>query len=241
MRFKAAAFILLTFSLPLGAAMKTWDGSLNGNWASALNWTPFGAPVAGDDLVFPAGAMTFTMTSFTADFNSITFSGAGYTVNGSGFGLTNGISVTHTSGTTTINVPVTLNQSEIFDVQAAAAALVLSDIVLGANLVEFSGAGETRVGGVISGSGRMLKAESGKLTLSGTSTYSGPTLVSSGTVLLQNGAALGSASGATTVNAGAALALDGGITVAENVTLNGSGTFGEGALVGVGGPNTWTG
>src|SRR3989442_14168763 len=60
-------------------AVKTWTGTVgNGNWGTAGNWAPAGAPVNGDDLVFPAGApfLNNTNTFSGRTFNSISFNGA---------------------------------------------------------------------------------------------------------------------------------------------------------------------
>ena len=98
---------------------------------------------------------------------------------------------------------------------------------------------------MISGTGTTLtKTDSGTVTLGGTSanTYTGTTTVNAGVMNIQNNTALGTATLGTTVNAGAALEVQGGLTaVAENITLNGTGVGGNGALRNVAGANTLTG
>lgn len=95
---------------------------------------------------------------------------------------------------------------------------------------------------VISGTGSVVKLGTGTLTLSGASTYDGTTTVSAGTLLVTNGAALGSAVGGTTVANGAALHLSGGITVTgETLNLTGQGISSLGALRNMSGNNTWAG
>src|SRR6266446_2609193 len=56
--------------------------------------------------------------------------------------------------------------------------------------------------GVIDGSGALLKAGAGTLSLTGVNTYSGGTTVSAGTLQLSGSGTLGSTSGALTVNGG---------------------------------------
>ena len=57
--FAIALLILMTFAPRAGAAAKVWDGSSNGNWGTAANWSGGTAPNAGDDLVFPHGVGGF--------------------------------------------------------------------------------------------------------------------------------------------------------------------------------------
>ncbi|OQB80125.1 MAG: tRNA nuclease WapA precursor [Planctomycetes bacterium ADurb.Bin126] len=92
------------------------------------------------------------------------------------------------------------------------------------------------------GNGALTKIGSGVLTLSGSNTYSGVTTVSAGTLGIQHANALGDTASGTTVSDGAALEIQGGITTAaEPLTINGSGTSGEGALRNVSGDNTYSG
>ena len=99
----------------------------------------------------------------------------------------------------------------------------------------------TTYAGSISGTGNLVKAGSGTLTLSGASTFSGSTTINSGVVNVQNGTTLGGA-GAVTVNNGTALELQGGVSVSgQPATINGTGIGGIGALRNVSGNNTWGG
>ncbi|MDT8887788.1 autotransporter-associated beta strand repeat-containing protein [Aquirufa sp. LEPPI-3A] len=87
----------------------------------------------------------------------------------------------------------------------------------------------------------LTKNGSGILTLSNANTYSGPTLLNAGGILATNNTALGDAIGATTVASGAVLQLQGGIQVAENVTITGTGISSLGALISKSGDNVWQG
>lgn len=101
--------------------------------------------------------------------------------------------------------------------------------------------------GIISGPGSLTKIAtgavnaSGTLTLMGANTYSGETLVNSGTLLLGNNQALGSTAAGTTVAASAILRLMNGVTVTgETLTLNGGGDN-NGNLQVLSGTATWAG
>lgn len=99
----------------------------------------------------------------------------------------------------------------------------------------------TELAGVVSGGGNLNKAGSGTFALSGSNVYTGATTVNAGTLEAKNAAALGTTGGGTTVSSGAALAVQGGITLAETLTLSGSGISSTGALVNISGINTLSG
>ena len=96
--------------------------------------------------------------------------------------------------------------------------------------------------GTVSGAFGITKAGSGKLVLSGLNTYSGITTVSAGILNIQNAQGTGTTAGGVTVASGAALELEGNITVgAEALTLNNNGISSAGALRNISGNNTWGG
>ncbi len=80
------------------------------------------------------------------------------------------------------------------------------------------------------------KTGAGRLTLSAANTYTGATIVNSGTLAIRHNSALGTTAGGTTVNRPATLELDGdGLNVGEALTLSG------GRLANPSGNNTWSG
>jgi len=103
-RIIAGVFVFLGLTLSGGAATKTWTGfSLNGdgNWSVGANWSPVGVPVAGDALVFPAGALKLSNTNnLAADtaFGNITLSDA-YAIYGNRITITGLVTANHLAGT----------------------------------------------------------------------------------------------------------------------------------------------
>lgn len=110
-----------------------------------------------------------------------------------------------------------------------------------------SGTGVVTMSGVISaGSGQrdyaITKTGTSTFSLTGANTYGGLTTINAGVLNIRNGAALGSTAAGTTVASGAALQIQGGITVgAEALTLNGSGIASDGAFRNISGNNSFGG
>ena len=93
------------------------------------------------------------------------------------------------------------------------------------------------INGAISGTA-LTKSGDGTLVLGGANTYTGLTTVGAGTLSIANSLGLGTVAGGTTVTAGAALELQGGVNIGgEALTLNGAGISGGGALRNLSGNN----
>jgi autotransporter-associated beta strand protein len=149
---------MVTFTTPT----HIWDGGGADNlWSTPENWTGDMAPIAGDSLVFPTGAAQLeNVNDFDPGtvFVSIAFEGAGYHLSGNAIGLSAGI-VDESSGTINIvAVDIDLHNSDL-------------TIEVGQSL---------RIEGGIGGAGGVIKTGEGVLTLSGTNTYSGDTVVVAG-------------------------------------------------------------
>lgn len=80
-------------------------------------------------------------------------------------------------------------------------------------------------GAAIAGSGSLEKTGTGVVTFNNSNTYSGPTTIGGGLILVSANAAFGSASGGTTLASGSSLGLTGGVSysTAEPLTVNGNG------------------
>ncbi|MBB3594213.1 outer membrane autotransporter protein [Rhizobium sp. BK529] len=102
-------------------------------------------------------------------------------------------------------------------------------------------------GSIVRGSGRtnvvgVTKVGTGTQIFSGANSYTGVTNVNAGVLNIRNSSALGSTVAGTNVASGAALQIEGGITVgAEALTLNGTGIANDGALRNISGVNSYGG
>jgi len=173
------------------ATLRTWTG---GHPPTALssptNWAGNVAPVAGDDLLFPAGPKRKSIRNNYPNgttFNSLNFSGSNYNLRKNSLTLTGGINTSNSTGSNQISIPLQLNGAQAFTSTSVGSTLNLNGpINLNVNLLTFAGAGKTFAKGVISDSGALTKDGSGTLTLSANNSYSGVTTVAAG-LLLVNG------------------------------------------------------
>jgi len=137
----------------------------------------------------------------------------------------------------------------------AGTSLILGDVANGATL-RYTGGGTTStdravtlnagggtiemtessttltLSGPVSGPGTLTTKGSGVMILSGANTYTGATTVGTGTLLRTSSAtALGSGTAAVTVQDGATLDINGQNVSGKFVTISGTGTTGQGALI----------
>ena len=103
-----------------------------------------------------------------------------------------------------------------------------SDQTVGGTIVDYIGAGGTNPNGGTNAANQggklaLAKSGSGTLTLSNANTYSGGTVLNTGTLVVGNDNALGS--GDLTMAAGTALSFQGSRTIANNIGLTGDPTF----------------
>lgn len=193
-------------------------GTLNNNSTSGTNFGG-GLTVSGGTVNNAGGVIGNTLvTSGTLNLNSGSNLGSAFlTVNG---------------GTVNVNTDQTVG--------TIAGTGGTIDIDAGKTLT-FGGSLDKSFAGVVTGDGGLTKQGTGTFTLSGANSYKGLTTIKAGTLQVSNASGLGTTDAGTTVNSGATLALSGGITVAEAITLNGTGVGGNGALRNVSGLNTLTG
>lgn len=142
-----------------------------------------------------------------------------------------------------IGVDILMNQRLDVNNNITPTFAISGNIDNGGNALGLKGFGTTSVSGAISGAGALEKTDSGTVILSGANTYAGLTTVTGGVLRIDSAAALGSTAAGTTVSSGGTLALGGaGATfAAEALTINGTGSAGQGALLNASGNNTLAG
>ena len=162
------------------SAVKTWDGGgADNNWTTAANWTNDVAPVANDDLVFPATAAQFTINNnffILTTFRSLTFEGGSYTVGGNPFRLTGGLIVG--GGVQAINTSISTSGAQTFSA-ANASLTTLAVLSVGSGGLTIDGDGSLGIG-LISGSGAIIKNGLGAALLAAATGYSGAITLNDG-------------------------------------------------------------
>ena len=184
---------LLGLALPAMGAAKLWTGNINGNFNTAGNWSPSGAPSVGDDLIFqpPPVSQLLVTNNFSPNraFNSITFQGSNYFVRGNAMLLTSGIISVNVVGTNHIDADVEVRGSQSWEAQGPLAVLDINgDVNLNTNtLTVRANTGDLFLSGVLSGTGNLVKTNVGTLRMDGLghNTYSGFTRFDGGVLELE--------------------------------------------------------
>lgn len=121
----------------------------------------------------------------------------------------------------------------VFDDSAATFAVTVQTPSVTPASVVFSNASQayTLSGGAIAGAATVVKRGTGVTTLAAANSYTGETLIQTGTLRVGNAAALGTVAGGTTVTNNGTLDENGLNLGAEVVTISGAGAGGQGAVV----------
>ncbi|MDH5265832.1 MAG: IPTL-CTERM sorting domain-containing protein, partial [Betaproteobacteria bacterium] len=198
----------ITLSAPLPVAT-TWSGAgTNDNWSTGANWIGGAPPASGNAtfVTFPAASARFgpaVDAPWTINRMDIA-SATAYAMTGSAITFAGASPQLNASGGAhSIANPLTLS-----------AALAVSNA---ANLT---------LSGAIGGAAGLAKSGAGRLTLSGTSTFTGGTTVNAGTLLVN-----GTIPGPVVVNGGATLGGTG--TIGGPLTINAGGTLAAGLSPGI--------
>jgi fibronectin-binding autotransporter adhesin len=186
--------------------------------------------------------MTYSGTGTLQLLAAVTYTGATTITSGTCIlGATNGLS---TSSAITVNGTLDVNGfSQTFANLTGATGTITTSMVGSFTLTLTNSSSGTYNGVIDEGSAtfEIIKTGTAALTLGGANAYSGLTTVSAGTIIVTHSSALGNLTGATTVASGAVLSISGGITLADNITLAGTGISSGGALINASGVNTITG
>src|ERR1700752_1990407 len=236
---------------------RTWDGGgTTNNWTEGANWSGDVAPGPGDALVFPAGAARLNNNNdFPAGttFTSIAFSGASYTLTGNAISLIAGISDSVASPANSIQFgSIKLLDNQTFTKVGPAALAFTSPIDTNGKTLTVDGGAQKSLRGNITGTGGLIINGTGLVdtTLSGTNSFSGPTVINSGSFFLAcdqpnsdvqltggeiDGANLTGSIKSLVATGGVIQIFDiGHLTVNGNTTLNSSVTFKPRMIVSIG-------
>lgn len=192
-------FVTLTVANS-GAVQTFWNLNADGNWGTGANWNTAAVPnTTGAFAGFGGGG-----TEITAD-RTITVNGS-FTVGTLAFnGAANGKSYTLAAGGGA-NLTLNNNLSGAFITDTSGSHTIQSPITLtgnGATITVTNAADTLTISGVISGLGNpLVKGGAGTLVLSGSNTHLNGTTINGGTVVINSDSSLGDLANTTTVNAG---------------------------------------
>jgi len=191
------------------ATTRIWLGNTS-LWSNAGNWSPGGVPQNGDSLSFPAGNQ-FTVFSMNNDLASlsvdgITFTGAGYTLNGNALTLNQGITDNHSGALNRVNCALQFtsgggrfNSIDVGQLEIGGTTTLANnqDLIVTPLVTNLT------VSGVIQGNGGLVKRGDGALFLRGNSanTYTGATRVEGGWLHLAKPSGARAISAAVTIDA----------------------------------------
>jgi len=189
--FGVLIFLQSICSMPVGAAVKNWTGSVSGYWSVAGNWSDGIAPASGDTLQFLNGPTRLLVTNDISNLHltSVQFYARDYVVRGKALTITTGLGL-QVSGVATVQLGVTNAGNVLIASGDAAGVLILSSNLVvssAANTATFNTVGRINQAGVLSGNGNVIKRGAGVLSMEGTSTntYWGSTTVNEGTLELR--------------------------------------------------------
>jgi hypothetical protein len=114
---RSIAVLSIVVAWPAAATTRTWTGSVGSSWSSPLNWKE-GAPLPGDDLVFPAVAASGSATSENdfppgTPFDSVSFTAA-HLARGNEISIRRGLSTE--GGPVTLALPIRLVSAQTWKI-----------------------------------------------------------------------------------------------------------------------------
>lgn len=197
-----------------GGTTITLGGGTTLSFTNASGTVVISSPLGGSGSLSKDGSGTLTLSSISNEANM----SGGITVNAGTLQISSDDHLS--SGTLTLNGGTLTNSSTAFTIDNAIALGSSGGTI---NVGGGSGATLLTLSGVISGTGNLTKNGQAILQLDGNNTYSGATNLMAGTIIATHSNALGTTAGATTVSSGATLRFTSGLTVAEALTISGTG------------------
>ncbi len=214
--------VLLMLAAGAEGATLTWTGAAgDGATATAGNWSPAQAPVAGDLLIYSGATSLAPQLAAGLAAGSISFdSTAGaFVLGGPGVYTLGAAGITNNStNLETVSNSLILSATQTWS--ATTGALTMTGAVATAGkALTVSGSFNTILQGVVSDTGTMTKSGTGTLTLSGINTLTGATTLTAGTLVIGNNAAFGTG---TLSLKGGTIQGDAARTVANAISLGAS-------------------
>jgi autotransporter-associated beta strand protein len=227
----AAAMLLATQPHRAWADTNDWVASTNGTWFAPANWSFTAVPAPTDDAsvtnnttVIIQGATEATAYNLYVENGAVTVGNASagaLTVNGEisvgTIGLTGALTLN--AGTISVNTLSVGADGTYTDTSFGTLNLT------GANpTIQMAGTVDVVVNSQITGTNGLIKGSIGTLTLAGANTYSGGTVIESGTLRIGNGGTLGNLGAGDVTNNGA-LVFNRSDTLIVSNTIAGAGTL----------------
>ncbi len=142
---------------PHGASgTSTWNGgSGNNNWSTASNWNS--APSDGSNLIFAGTTRLSNSNDTLSNIGSITFdnTAGSFALSGNALTISGGVTNNSTNAQT-IGLNLTLGAAQQFN-SASGNLTVNGTIAIGGNALTVTGASNTALAGVVSGTGGLVK------------------------------------------------------------------------------------
>ena len=132
------------------ATTRTWTGAVDAKWSTAGNWSPAGAPVNGDAVVFPGPGAATTVTNDLVELSlaSLTLNNGFLTIVGNRLGISSTLAVPAAGGNPTLDLPIVL-RGDIQVTLANAVRLFMRERLtpIGNVALDVNGHSLTRTGG----------------------------------------------------------------------------------------------
>ncbi len=224
-------------SFNVGGTGKVYLSGDGSGFAGTVNVTNGTLNVSGSNSVLGTGAVNVSsvgnvqLQGGISLANNVAINGSGTSGNGA---------IENFAGSNAINGTVTLGGNS--RIQSDAGSLALGGgVTLGSNTLNLGGVAEINITGVIAGTGGLTKDGSGTLRLGAANTFTGPTVISAGSIITDVSNAFNN-SAPLSIHAGASLSLQ---SYSQTVgSLSGSGIVdfgGNGKLTLSGGASTFSG